>query len=147
METHDFTIDTLGAAKIPTPVKMSDVNGDGFADYVSDDDRILYSIDTVKDENGKWIPKNSDTVELAGPRKLIYFNPAHVHAAICTCGGICPGLNNVIRAIVRCLWYRYGVRRITGIKFGYQGLLPTSMEEPIILNPDVVDEIQEKGGA
>lgn len=146
METHDFTIDTLGEAKIPTPVKMSDVNGDGFADYVSDDDRILYSIDTVKDENGKWIPKNSDTVELAGPRKLIYFNPAHVHAAICTCGGICPGLNNVIRAIVRCLWYRYGVRRITGIKFGYQGLLPTSMEEPIILNPDVVDEIQEKGG-
>ena len=146
METHDFTIDTLGEAKIPTPVKMSDVNGDGFADYVSDDDRILYSIDTIKDENGKWIPKNSDTVELAGPRKLIYFNPAHVHAAICTCGGICPGLNNVIRAIVRCLWYRYGVRRITGIKFGYQGLLPTSMEDPIILNPDVVDEIQEKGG-
>ena len=146
METHDFTIDTLGEAKIPTPVKMSDVNGDGFADYVSDDDRILYSIDTVKDENGKWIPKNSDTVELAGPRKLIYFNPAHVHAAICTCGGICPGLNNVIRAIVRCLWYRYGVRRITGIKFGYQGLLPTSMEPPIILTPEVVDEIQEKGG-
>ena len=146
METHDFTIDILGKAKIPTPVKMSDVNGDGFADYVSDDDRILYSIDTVKDENGNWIPKNSDTVELAGPRKLIYFNPAHVHAAICTCGGICPGLNNVIRAIVRCLWYRYGVRRITGIKFGYQGLLPTSMEPPIILNPDVVDEIQEKGG-
>ena len=146
METHDFTIDILGEAKIPTPVKMSDVNGDGFADYVSDDDRILYSIDTIKDENGKWIPKNSDTVELAGPRKLIYFNPAHVHEAICTCGGICPGLNNVIRAIVRCLWYRYGVRRITGIKFGYQGLLPTSMEPPIILTPEVVDEIQEKGG-
>ena len=146
METHDFTIDTLGEAKIPTPVKMSDINGDGLADYVSDDDRILYSIDTVKDENGRWIPKNSDTVELAGPRKFIYFNPAHVHAAICTCGGICPGLNNVIRTIVRCLWYRYGVRRITGIKFGYQGLLPTSMEPPIILDPDVVDEIQEKGG-
>ena len=146
METHDFTIDTLGEAKIPTPVKMSDVNGDGFADYVSDDDRILYSIDTIKDEHGNWVPKNSDTVELAGPRKYIYFNPAHVHAAICTCGGICPGLNNVIRAIVRCLWYRYGVRRITGIKYGYQGLLPTSLEAPIILNPDVVDEIQEKGG-
>lgn len=146
MENHDFTIDTLGEAKIPTPVKMSDINGDGLADYVSDDDRILYSIDTVKDKNGNWVPKNNDTVELAGPRKYIYFNPAHVHAAICTCGGICPGLNNVIRAIVRCLWFRYGVRRITGIKYGYQGLLPTSKEEPIILNPDVVDEIQEKGG-
>ena len=141
MEVHDFTIDTLGEAKIPTPVKMSDLHGDGLADYVSDNDRILYSIDTIN-----WIPKNSETVELAGPRKYIYFNPAHVHAAICTCGGICPGLNNVIRAIVRCLWYRYGVRRISGIKYGYQGLLPTSKEAPMILDPDVVDDIQEKGG-
>ena len=146
MEVHDFTIDTLGEAKIPTPVKMSELNGDGLADYVSDNDRILYSIDTIKDKNGNWIPKNSETVELAGPRKYIYFNPAHVHAAICTCGGICPGLNNVIRAIVRCLWYRYGVRRISGIKYGYQGLLPTSKEAPMILDPDVVDDIQEKGG-
>lgn len=146
MEVQDFTIDTLGEAKIPTPVKMSDLHGDGLADYVSDNDRILYSIDTIKDKNGNWIPKNSETVELAGPRKYIYFNPAHVHAAICTCGGICPGLNNVIRAIVRCLWYRYGVRRISGIKYGYQGLLPTSKEAPMILDPDVVDDIQEKGG-
>lgn len=146
MEVQDFTIDTLGEAKIPTPVKMSDLHGDGLADYVSDNDRILYSIDTIKDKNGNWIPKNNETVELAGPRKYIYFNPAHVHAAICTCGGICPGLNNVIRAIVRCLWYRYGVRRISGIKYGYQGLLPTSKEAPMILDPDVVDDIQEKGG-
>ncbi|MBO4425038.1 MAG: ATP-dependent 6-phosphofructokinase [Spirochaetales bacterium] len=146
MTKLDFSIESLGEAKIPSPIKMSDLNGDGFADYVSDDDRILYCIDTVKNANGHIVPKSEETVELAGPREKIYFNPAHVHAAICTCGGICPGLNNVIRAIVRCLWYRYGVRRITGIRYGYQGLLPTSMESPKILNPDVVDEIQEKGG-
>lgn len=77
---------------------------------------------------------------------MIYFNPSHVHAAICTCGGICPGLNNVIRAIVRCLWYRYGVRRISGIPYGYQGLLPESAFPIINLDPDIVDDIQEKGG-
>jgi len=146
MTHYDFSVESLGEAKIPSPIKMSEVNGDGFANYVSDDDRILYCIDTVKDSDGKRIPKSEDTVELAGPRRKIYFNPAHVHAAICTCGGICPGLNNVIRAIVRCLWYRYGVRRISGIRYGYQGLLPTSMEAPLELDPDLVDEIQEKGG-
>ena len=146
MTKLDFSIKSLGEAKIPSPIKMSDLNGDGFADYVSDDDKILYSIDTVKNAHGHLVPKSEETVEIAGPREKIYFNPAHVHAAICTCGGICPGLNNVIRAVVRCLWYRYGVRRITGIKYGYQGLLSTSAEPPVMLNPDVVDEIQEKGG-
>ena len=146
MTKLDFSIKSLGEAKIPSPIKMSDLNGDGFADYVSDDDRILYSIDTVKNTHGHLVPKSEETVEIAGPREKIYFNPAHVHAAICTCGGICPGLNNVIRAVVRCLWYRYGVRRITGIKYGYQGLLSTSAEAPVQLNPDVVDDIQEKGG-
>ncbi len=146
MTKLDFSIRSLGEAKIPSPLSMIDLNGDGFADYVSDNDRILYSIDTVMNSKGHIVPKSEETVELAGPREKIYFNPAHVHAAICTCGGICPGLNNVIRAIVRCLWFRYHVKRITGIKYGYQGLLPTSADAPIVLTPDVVDEIQEKGG-
>ncbi|MGX8681889.1 MAG: ATP-dependent 6-phosphofructokinase, partial [Spirochaetales bacterium] len=96
MDKYDFSVDSLGEAKIPSPIQMSDINGDGFADYVSDDDRILYCIDTTIDKSGKRVPKSPESVELAGPRKTIYFNPAHVHAAICTCGGICPGLNNVI---------------------------------------------------
>jgi len=146
MTKLDFSITSLGEAKIPSPLRMIDLNGDGFADYVSDNDKILYSIDTVVNSRGHIVPKSEETVELAGPREKIYFNPAHVHAAICTCGGICPGLNNVIRAIVRCLWFRYHVKRITGIKYGYQGLLPTSADAPIVLTPDVVDEIQEKGG-
>ena len=60
--------------------------------------------------------------------------------------GICPGLNNVIRAVVRCFWYRYGVRRISGIQYGYLGLLENSSWPLIPLDPDVVDDIQEKGG-
>jgi len=145
MKQHDFSITSLGRCSIPNPITMSDVNGDGFADYVNDDDRILFSIETHVD-NGKRIHESEDTLEMAGPREKIYFNPAHVHAAICTCGGICPGLNNVIRAVVRCLWYRYGVKRISGIPYGYRGLLSTSTNPFVELNPDVVDDIQEKGG-
>ena len=142
---YDFTIESLGPAKPNSPIRMSKKEGDGFVDYVQDTDRILYSIETEETEQGSR-PVHSDTLMLAGPREKIYFNPAHVHAAICTCGGLCPGLNNVIRAVVRCLWYRYGVRRISGIQYGYLGLLENSPWPLIELTPDVVDEIQEKGG-
>ena len=144
-QQYDFTIESLGPAKLNSPIRMSKRGGDGLADYVSDSDRILYSIETEQ-VNGESKLVQSDTLELAGPREKIYFNPAHVHAAICTCGGLCPGLNNVIRSVVRCFWYRYGVRRISGIQYGYLGLLENSPWPVIPLDPDVVDDIQEKGG-
>lgn len=56
-----------------------------------------------------------------GPRKNIYFQPDSVKAAIVTCGGLCPGLNDVIRGIVMSLYYNYGVKEVFGIKFGYRG--------------------------
>ena len=142
---YDFQVESLGPCKLSSPIRMSTKSGDGISNYVSDNDRILYDID-AKIVDGEAVPVNSDTVELAGPRAEIYFNPSHVHAAICTCGGICPGLNNVIRAVVRCFWYRYGVRRISGIQYGYLGLLENSPWPLIPLDPDVVDDIQEKGG-
>ncbi len=143
---YDFTIPILGRAKIPSPITMSHERGDSVANYVSDSERVLRTIDARVLENGKIEPYSLDAIEVAGPRDNIYFNPAHVHVAIVTCGGLCPGLNNVIRAVVRCFWYRYGVRRISGIQYGYRGLLPDSPYEPIPLDPDVVDDIQMKGG-
>jgi len=142
---YDFTISSLGEAKIPSPIKMSTVHGDTIANYVRDDEAILYRI-TAKKGAENPVEDTNHLLELAGPRQMTYFNPAHVHAAVVTCGGLCPGLNNVIRAIVRCLWYRYGVRRITGIKNGYRGLLPESNFSTISLDPDIVDDIQMKGG-
>lgn len=127
---HDFSIKSLGPAKIQTPIVQSD--------YTQDSDTIVFDI--VSNDS------NPERLEMAGPREKIYFNPTHVHAAIATCGGICPGLNNVIRAIVRCLWYRYGVTRITGVPYGYQGLVSTSSFPFIELTPALVDDIQEKGG-
>ena len=121
---------------------MSINEGDGLADYVEDSDKIYLNID----HKGRKNEEEEEVLELAGPRKKIYFNPSRVHVAICTCGGICPGLNNVIRSVVRCFWYRYGVRRISGVPFGYLGLLADSPWPMIELNPDIVDDIQEKGG-
>lgn len=144
---YDFSIPNLGKPKILSPIKMSTSIDDGLADYVDDSRRIYYSIDARLNEHGEEVLESHDTVELAGPREKIYFNPAHVHVAIATCGGICPGLNNVIRAVVRCFWYRYGVRRISGIQFGYRGLLEESPYAMIPLDPNVVDDIQEKGGS
>jgi len=144
---HDFTIPTLGEPKILSPIRMSTTVDDGLADYVSESKRVYYGIDAWINEKGEEVMEHHEVVEVAGPREKIYFNPAHVHAAIATCGGICPGLNNVIRAVVRCFWYRYGVRRISGIRFGYRGLLENSPYPLMTLDPDVVDDIQEKGGS
>ena len=144
-QKYDFTISSLGKAAIPSPIKMSTVYGDSIANYVRDDEAILYHI-TAKKGTENPVIDTDHLIELAGPREKIYFNPAHVHAAIATCGGLCPGLNNVIRAIVRGLWYRYGVRRISGIQNGYRGLLPESKFSTIELDPDIVDDIQMKGG-
>ncbi len=143
-EKYDFTVPNLGTAKIPSPIKMSTVRGDSIANYVSEDEKVLNKIRIFNATDSVGVEGNH--LELAGPREKIFFNPAHVHAAIVTCGGLCPGLNNVIRAIVRCLWYRYDVRRITGIQNGYRGFLAESNFPIIEMTPSLVDDIQMKGG-
>ncbi len=143
--SFDFHVPVLGEAKIQSPIKMATERGEATAAYVKDDDTVLFDIDAKKSEKGLELICD-DVLQVAGPREKIYFNPSHVHAAIATCGGLCPGLNNVIRAVVRCLWFSYGVRRISGIQYGYQGLLPETKYSPIPLDPDVVDDIQVKGG-
>src|SRR5205814_1118809 len=60
-------------------------------------------------------------MEPCGPRRKIFFDPAKTRAAIVTCGGLCPGLNDVIAGLVRSLTYHYRVRRVVGIRNGYQG--------------------------
>jgi 6-phosphofructokinase 1 len=91
--------------------------------------------------------QRENLIEKAGPRELIYFDPSKVHAAIVTCGGLCPGLNDVIRAVVMTLWYHYGVRKISGIRFGFRGLIPEYKYSAMELNPDVVSYIHRIGGS
>jgi 6-phosphofructokinase 1 len=91
-------------------------------------------------------PDGEELFELAGPRPGLYFNPADTRAGIVTCGGLCPGLNDVIRSLFLELHYQYGVREVFGFRGGYQGLDPSLGTEAILLTPAVVDGIHQQGG-
>ena len=143
-DSYDFTIEELGKRNIRSPIEMSTTKGDKIANYVTDNEYVRLSA-VVKPGAQQPVKKNQ-VLQSAGPREMIYFTPAHVHAGIVTCGGLCPGLNDVIRSVVRCLWYRYGVRRISGIQYGYKGFLPEYQFGTKNLTPDVVDDIHKLGG-
>lgn len=144
MGSVDFTISKLGNATIKSPMPLSKLVGDYIADYVRDDEYIINEVDV---QSGTTITYTKESlIEKAGPREFLYFDPSKVHAAIVTCGGLCPGLNNVIRALVMSLWHIYGVRKISGIRNGYRGLLPEYQLPVIDLNPEIVADIHKAGG-
>jgi len=140
---EDFQIQELGPRSIKSPLLFSRTLGDSIANYVRDDERVRWNPVPRSDNAGA---EGEGLLEKAGPREHLYFNPAHVHAGIVTCGGLCPGLNDVIRALVRSLWNRYGVRRISGIRYGYKGFLPEYGLPIKSLDPEVVDDIHKIGG-
>ena len=147
LKPADLRVDTLGEASIASPLGLSTVFGDNVANYVEDGKTVLLPQD--RDEvlalvrEGRELP----AFQMAGPRQRIFFDPARVKAAIVTCGGLCPGINNVIRMLVMELSYRYGVKSILGIRYGYRGFIPRYGYEPIALTPDFVKDIHEKGGS
>ncbi|MBQ1949885.1 MAG: ATP-dependent 6-phosphofructokinase [Treponema sp.] len=143
---YDFTIEQLGPCKIKSPIELSTVVGDACANYVVDTSFVRNRINVFSTEEPNDVDE-TNLLQKAGPREYIYFDPKKVKAGICTCGGLCPGLNDVIRAVVRCLWNRYGVRDIVGFQYGYKGLFEDSGFDPVPLNPEIVDEIHKIGGS
>lgn len=144
-EFPDFSIQRLGEARLASPLALGNVERDGAADFVTDDQRVAFGIELLVNQADSTLGSRG-LLEKAGPRARIYFDPAEVHAAIVTCGGLCPGLNNVIRSTVMTLWYRYGVRRISGIRYGYRGFLPEQQLPVKELNPEVVSDVHRFGG-
>ena len=142
---YDFTVESLGECKVHSPIELSRTHGNFRATYVKDTSFVRNQVNVFDTENPDPTDM-SNLMEKAGPREYMYFNPAHVTAGICTCGGLCPGLNDVIRAVVRCLWNRYGVRRILGIQFGYNGFFKEEGYEPVELTPEKVEDIHKIGG-
>ncbi|MCL2609223.1 MAG: ATP-dependent 6-phosphofructokinase [Treponema sp.] len=142
MADHDFSVENLGECRISSPIEMATSRNEGIANYIADDQFVR--LDTLVE--GADGVGEAQLLQRAGPRQLIYFSPAHVHAGIVSCGGLCPGINDVIRAVVRCLWYRYGVKRISGISYGYKGFLPELQYPVIPLTPEAVDDIHKLGG-
>ena len=139
-------IASLGEAKITSPI-LDEVDGTSPRVFKTDEDRIL--IDVNAGDINKMIREGHEppSFELAGPRKKIYYDPSKLKCALVTCGGLCPGLNNVIRAVVLELYYRYHVRHIYGIRYGLQGFIPEYRHELVELDPDQVVNIHEMGGS
>jgi 6-phosphofructokinase 1 len=134
----DFTIPRLGECTFPSPMRG--------ARFTKDSDRVLYH-STLGDIQA-LIDKQADlpAMEAAGPREKIFFDPSGLTCGIVTCGGICPGLNDVIRSVVLSLNDHYGVNRVYGFRFGYEGLVPRYGHKPLELTPEVVSRIYEAGG-
>ena len=136
----DTTISTLGACRVPSPMPLNLDLGDAIGNFTPDGTRIRYQVEV----GGESLTPDL-LFEKAGPRQTLFFHPARVRAAIVTCGGLCPGLNNVIRSAYRQLC-NYGVREVFGIRYGYRGLNPASGLDPIPITDDMVDDIHRDGG-
>jgi len=134
----DFNIVKLGECRIKS--SMSGVQ------FVDDDDRVLYHSDPKKILPLLTEGNSPPVFETAGPREKVYFDPSKLKCGIVTCGGICPGLNDVIRAIVLSLFYHYRVKNIFGFRYGYEGLASKYGHTPIELTPKTVVDIQHAGG-
>ncbi|MDZ7639477.1 MAG: ATP-dependent 6-phosphofructokinase [Bryobacterales bacterium] len=139
---EQLEITELGPREIVSPIPLSKVTGDGIGDYVDDRTRVLAHIEL---QNGEDADVNLH-FEKAGPRSRLYFRPQYCRAAIVTCGGLCPGLNNVIRSVHNELYYHYGVKDILGIRNGFQGLNPDYGLSPVELDPEMVSNIHKLGG-
>ncbi len=142
----EFKVPSLGKCTVKSPVQLSHKQGDGVFDYIEEGDRVLFENTLTSFLKYKEKEENPFSFEKAGPLENIYFDPAKTKVAIVTCGGLCPGLNNVIRALVMQLYYRYKVTRIFGVRYGYAGFIPEYGEPFIELHPENVDNIHTNGG-
>jgi len=134
----NFAVSRVGECRITSPI--SGVR------FVKDEEHVLYhsDIETIKSylETGREPPY----LEKAGPREKIYFDPVNLRCGIITCGGLCPGLNDVIRSITLTLTRQYRVKQVLGFRYGYEGLSSKFNHAPLELTPEAVRAIHETGG-
>ena len=144
MNQSDLEVKTLGPCKITSPSLRSTQSSIPHFHFVEDTERVLFNV--VYDAGKNGLGNEPLNMERAGPRKKIYFDPSKTTAAIVTCGGLCPGINVVIRSLVLALNYRYGVTKILGVQYGYEGFIPEYGHPFVDLNPEVVANINQFGG-
>jgi 6-phosphofructokinase 1 len=134
----DFSIDRLGDCQFPSPMP--------WGGFVTEGETVLYHNDWSEIKQTLAAGKEPPVMEVAGPRARVFFDSSRLKAGIVTCGGLCPGLNNVIRALVLSLYHHYRVKDIFGFRYGYEGLSRRFGHEPLELTPEGVNEIHELGG-
>ncbi|HLA41499.1 MAG TPA: ATP-dependent 6-phosphofructokinase, partial [Candidatus Glassbacteria bacterium] len=135
----DLDVATLGECRFVSPLRLSVEPGDGMPDYTPEGARVpLNMVQVPGRDAGEAL-----CFEKAGPRARVFFDPKKVYAAIVTCGGLCPGLNNVIQSVFLELYHNYGVSKVLGVRYGLSGFDPGSGLEPVDMTPAFVDGIQE----
>ena len=127
-----MNIPVLGAARFPSPLQR----------WVDESERIPATILRTDDAP----PEDGLLFELAGAREHLFFNPPETRAGIVTCGGLCPGLNDVIRSLFFEMRHSYGIKEVLGFRWGYHGLDPENGIEPLVLEHEIVDRIHLQGG-
>ncbi|WP_179020955.1 ATP-dependent 6-phosphofructokinase [Winogradskyella forsetii] len=145
-QNTNFKITNLGKATKTSPIHLSKTKGDNIFNFIEDSERILADVKMKNLEAALEGKAQPDSYERSGPREKVFFDGAKTTAAIVTCGGLCPGINNVIRSLVMALHYFYKVKRVVGIPYGYEGLNPEVGHEFMELTPDKVKNIHEFGG-
>ena len=138
-------ISTLGQAKIPSPGQKR-IDGTDDINFVSDQSRVIIKVDSSRIDQMIEKSQPLPSFELAGPRRQTFFDPSKLKCALVTCGGLCPGLNDIIRSIVLELHYGYGVSNIFGIRYGLQGFIAAYGHDLIDLTRDFVVNIHDRGG-
>lgn len=147
MNNSDFIVTTLGKASVRSPLALAVRNYSPLFKFVEESERILHDVSLENFNHCRDKREDPLSFEKAGPHQDIFFEPAKTKVAIVTCGGLCPGLNNVIRSLVNELFYRYGVSRILGIKFGFEGLVAKYNHPVVELTPQMVSNIHLIGGS
>jgi len=133
----DTTIQTLGLAKIPSPLNL--------AHFIGQDEQLELNL-TEEESDVPGAHSRPLQFEKAGPRGKLYFDSSKVKCAIVTCGGLCPGINDVIRAIVMDAYHHYHVASVIGIRYGLQGFIPKYGHDVIELTPHNVSNFHVFGG-
>ena len=116
MKYDDFIVKSLGKSSVVSPLISTQTSDSPVYKFVDDNDRVLYDVSTEEFLRCSESGETPISFEKAGPKEDIFFEPAKTKVAIVTCGGLCPGVNNVIRSLVNQLYYIYGISRILGIK-------------------------------
>ena len=145
IDTIMTEISTLGQAKIPSPVQKR-IDGIENIRFVSDQSRVVIEVDSSRINQMIKESQPLPSFELAGPRRQIFFDPSKLKCALVTCGGLCPGLNDIIRSIVLELHYGYGVSNIFGIRYGLEGFIADYGHDLINLTCEYVVNIHDRGG-
>ena len=146
IEAADLAVKTLGPCRVDSPLAPLLAQRVKSFHNVEETDKVLFddTLSAVTDRNGST--HELPGFEPAGPRRKIFFDPSKTRAGIVTCGGLCPGLNDVIRALTMELHYRYGVRKVYGFCNGYQGFIAKYKRDVMEFTPDLVSHINEQGG-